>query len=74
MEETRSEGTQYKKEMSDQDHEALLKQLLNHSGPVLLSGYHSDLYDSILADWDYIEITAYAQSLEKKTEVIWTSL
>ena len=73
MAETRSGGTQYKKEMSDQDHETLLKQLLNHSGPVLLSGYHSDLYDSMLADWDYIEITAYAQSLEKKTEVIWAN-
>lgn len=73
MAETQSGGTQYKKEMSDQDHEALLKQLLNHSGPVLLSRYHSDLYDSILADWDYIEITAYAQSLEKKTEVIWAN-
>ena len=62
-----------KKEMSDQDHEILLNQLLKHSGPVLLSGYHSNLYDSMLADWDYIEISAYAQSLEKKTEVLWAN-
>lgn len=41
MAETRSGGTQYKKEMSDHDHELLLKQLLRHTGPVLLSGYHS---------------------------------
>jgi len=73
MAETRSGGTQYKKEMSDEDHEILLNQLLKHPGPVLLSGYHSDLYDSMLCDWDYIELKAYAQSLEKKTKVIWAN-
>ena len=71
MAETRSGGTQYKKEMSDHDHELLLKQLLRHTGPVLLSGYHSDLYDTMLENWNHIEIEAYAQSLRKKTEVIW---
>lgn len=30
MAETRSGGTQYKKEMSDEDHEILLNQLLKH--------------------------------------------
>ncbi len=73
MAETRSGGTQYKKEMSDEDHEILLNQLLKHPGPVLLSGYHLDLYDSMLCDWDYIELKAYAQSLEKKTKVIWAN-
>lgn len=43
MAETRSGGTQYKKEMSDEDHEILLNQLLKHPGPVLLSGYHLSL-------------------------------
>ena len=56
MAETRSGGTQYKKEMSDHDHELLLKQLLQHTGPVLLSGYHSDLYDTMMKDWEHIEL------------------
>lgn len=25
------------------------------------------------SDWDYIELKAYAQSLEKKTKVIWAN-
>ena len=57
--------------MSNHDHELLLKELLRHTGPVLLSGYHSDLYDTMLKNWNHIEIEAYAQSLRKKTEVIW---
>ena len=68
---TRSGGAQYKKEMSDREHELLLQQLLRHTGPVLLSGYHSDLYDTMLKDWEHIEFKTYAQSLKKKTEVIW---
>lgn len=71
MAETRSGGAQYKKEMSDREHELLLQQLLRHTGPVLLSGYHSDLYDTMLKDWEHIEFKTYAQSLKKKTEVIW---
>ena len=48
MAETRSGGTQYKKEMSDEDHEILLNQLLKHPGPVLLSGYHSSIRFNVM--------------------------
>ena len=71
MAETRSGGTQYKIEMSVLYHELLLNQLVLHTGPVLLSGYHSDLYDTMLENLNHIEIEAYAQSLRKNTEVIW---
>lgn len=59
------------KELNSPEASIILIQLLLHTGPVLLSGYHSDLYDIMLKDWEHIEIEAYAQSLKKKTEVIW---
>lgn len=41
----------YNVEMTeDKDHEELIKVLKKHSGPVILSGYNSDLYNELLHD------------------------
>ena len=45
---TRSGGEQYKREMTEDDHENLLYQLKKHKGFVLLSGYESKMYDPII--------------------------
>ena len=47
---SRAGGLQYAKEMSDADHEKLLEVILDHPGPVVLSGYDSDLYRNMLKD------------------------
>lgn len=39
---------QYNQEMSDEDHEELLEALLQHKGPVVISGYSSPLYEAKL--------------------------
>ena len=67
---TRS-GKQYQCEMSDADHEELLEALLRHRGAVMLSGYHSDMYDSALRGWSVAEWRSYNQNSDRRTEVLW---
>ena len=66
-------GKQYKQEMEDKDHEQLLEVLLQHKGPVLLSGYESDLYNTMLKNWYRKETVCYSQACSKKKEVLWLS-
>lgn len=64
-------GKQYRCEMEDNDHEELLSALKAHKGPVVLSGYRSDLYDRELADWYVDEVSSRTQVGAEKTEVLW---
>lgn len=41
---------QYRHEMTDEDHEALLEALLQHKGPAIISGYSSPLYEERLKE------------------------
>lgn len=54
MMETRSIGSSghvYRHEMTEQQHQELLQQLLSVKGMVALSGYASDLYSDMLTGW-----------------------
>lgn len=64
-------GKQYRCEMDDRGHEELLDVLLAHKGPVLLSGYDSDLYLERLRHWHREEAVSYSQTASRKTEVLW---
>ena len=64
-------GKQYRHEMTDEQHEELLDTLSSHRGPVLLSGYDSDLYRDILHDWHREEIPSRAQTSGAGVEVLW---
>lgn len=64
-------GKQYRCEMDVEDHEELLKLLLEHKGPVVISGYETELYNNMLAGWNRYETTAYSQVCSKKREIIW---
>ena len=44
-----------------------------HRGPVLLSGYDSDLYRDMLRGWHREEIAARAQTAGARTEVLWSN-
>lgn len=61
----------YKHEMTDDDHEELLDVLEKHPGPVIISGYSSELYDSRLSGWHREEKFTRDQIGQKKKEVIW---
>lgn len=64
-------GKQYRCEMDDSDHEELLDVLMDHSGPVIISGYESDLYNKKLSDWYRKETICYSQVASKKNEILW---
>lgn len=62
---------QYRHEMTDADHGALLAALRGLSGMVVLSGYPHPLYDDALGDWARIEREALADGARPRTEVLW---
>jgi DNA adenine methylase len=62
---------QYRHEMTDQDHVELLEALLLHTGPVMLSGYESGLYNDYLQGWRKISTPARAENSIPRTEVLW---
>lgn len=64
-------GKIYKYEMEDADHEQLLKLLLQHAGPVMLSGYDNELYSDLLKDWTQIQFETTAQRGLARTETLW---
>ncbi len=64
-------GKQYRYEMDEEEHKELLELLLMHKGPVIISGYDTELYNTMLADWNRYETTVYSQVCSKKREVIW---
>ena len=64
-------GRQYNCEMSRQDHEELLHELLRSRASVILSGYGSDLYDDALRGWYRSERDSRNQNKERRTEVLW---
>ena len=64
---------QYSHEMTDQDHVELLEILLQHPGPVIISGYESSLYKNMLESrgWSINTISSNDQSGRTRKEVIW---
>ncbi len=67
-------GRQYRYEMTDEnEHLQLLSALKDHKGPVILSGYPSELYDRELSEWDRIEKKSYNQNCDPRTEVLWAN-
>lgn len=69
---TRTYGKIYEIEMkSAQQHADLLEQLDAHIGMVVLSGYHSNLYNERLRFWTRFETEVRVQSNAHRTEVIW---
>ena len=68
-------STRYKRmyqcEMEDREHEELLDAVLHHKGPVIISGYDSPMYQSMLQGWHKESTKAYNQLAQERTEVIW---
>jgi DNA adenine methylase len=67
---TRS-GKIYKHEMTDKDHIELLQLLLQHSGPVMISGYESEIYNNILEGWHIETLNAKCEGGQERKEIIW---
>lgn len=61
----------YTEEMTDADHERLLKLLRAIPCRVLLSGYRSPLYDDLLCDWQRLEFEVMTRGGTMAKEVLW---
>lgn len=72
IKETRTlNGDQYRYEMTDLDHEELLKVLVQSDSMVILSGYDCDMYRDMLPGWKMTTIKARAERGAKRIECLW---
>lgn len=62
---------QYRYEMDETDHEELLDTLLDHKGPVILSGYENELYNKRLKGWRKKQKKIRCITQSERTEVLW---
>jgi DNA adenine methylase len=61
----------YRHEMTDEDHRALSDELRACVGMVVLSGYHSPLYDELYKGWYRVDRPHRADGAAPRTEVLW---
>lgn len=70
---TRDSGVDYRHEMTSHDHADLCRFLKSLQGAVVLSGYESDDYTNLLADWTCIRRPAFADGARPRVECLWVS-
>jgi len=68
--ETRS-GKFYAHEMTVEQHRDLITRIRSLSAMVILSGYHSPLYDRLLQGWECVDIPSRTDGGAAKTEALW---
>lgn len=61
----------YRHDLTVADHDALLDALDAHPGPVLLSGYRCERYDTRLAHWTRLDRAALAEGGRARVESLW---
>lgn len=61
----------YRHEMTDADHEALAAVLHQAAGMVVISGYPSELYESLYRGWERHQRSHVADRARMRTEVVW---
>lgn len=72
MKHTRRNAALYRAEMGEEsEHLELLKVLVMHKGPVILSGYDNPLYDSALDGWEKCSVMARTEKGISARETIW---
>jgi len=74
---TSASGNDYGHDMATEaEHQQLAETLHAAKAAVVLSGYHSPLYERLYADWYRTEISAYAGNAageRRRTEVLWSN-
>ena len=64
-------GKQYKHEMTDADHEELLKALLQSKAKIMISGYESEMYNDYLNGWEKKQFSSCAEHGKPRMETVW---
>jgi DNA adenine methylase len=67
----RDYGRDYRYEMSEEEHIQLAEKLNQVKGVVVVSGYHSALYDELYKGWLRREKNTHADGALPRTEVLW---
>lgn len=62
---------QYRHEMTDADHEELLKLIRQSPAKIMISGYESEMYNDYLQDWRKRQFVSCAEGGKKRVETIW---
>lgn len=62
---------QYENEMTDADHEELLKFISKCSAKIMISGYESDLYNRYLEKWNKMQFSSCAEMGARRVETVW---
>ena len=62
---------QYAHEMTDADHEELLRIITKSKSQIMISGYASELYEDYLQGWTRMEFRGTAEHAGVRREVIW---
>ncbi len=68
---SRDSGSDYKYEMTNEDHRDLAKILQQLKGKVCLSGYNNEIYNELYSGWRKEERKALADGAGERTEVLW---
>jgi DNA adenine methylase len=63
----------YAHEFTIQDHIDLASSIHNLKGKVVISGYHTDLYDNLYKGWMKVVKNTYGDGAVKRVEVLWIS-
>lgn len=69
--ETRKNERFYQHEMTNAEHVELIAALDAHPGPVLLSGYQSELYADLLSHWRRVTTETKAEGGQTRIESLW---
>ena len=64
-------GKQYKHEMTEADHEELLKIILQSKAKIMISGYESEMYNEYLQGWHKEYFASCAEQGKPRQEVVW---
>lgn len=68
---TRSKRLYFKEMLDEDEHIKLLETLLQHKGSVVISGYDSDLYNSMLKNWKCFIFQERNNNGNKCVEKLW---
>jgi DNA adenine methylase len=58
-------------EMTDADHEELLKTILQSRAKIMISGYESEMYNDYLQDWNKQQFRSCSEYGDSRAEIIW---
>lgn len=67
----RRRARQYACEMTNNDHEELLRVITQSKARIMISGYASQMYDKYLKDWRRMEFPSMAEHAGLRTEIVW---